>query len=106
MEKVKKIDIHVHSVLSKIGCPHNDGINHFTTPDELRKMYDDLGIEKGVQLPLSSPEGRGRLITSEECYQLATQYPETYVWFCNVDPRAMTNSIHSPFNWIFSYYRT
>ncbi len=91
-ERVKKIDIHVHSVLSKVGCPHADGVGHFTTPDELRKMYDDIGVEKGVQLPLSSPEGRGRLITSEESYMLAKEFPETYFWFCNVDPRQGYNT--------------
>ena len=105
MQKIKKIDIHVHSVLSKIGCPHNDGINHFTTPDELRKMYDDLGIEKGIQLPLSSPEGRGRLITSEECYLLATQYPETYIWFCNVDPRQGTNTADFDLGIFLNHYK-
>lgn len=105
MEKVKKIDIHVHSVLSKMGCPHNDGIGHFTTPDELRKMYDDLGVEKGIQLPLSSPEGRGRLITSEESYMLAKEYPETYFWFCNVDPRQGTNQPNFDLGKFLAFYK-
>ncbi|MBE6551889.1 MAG: hypothetical protein E7665_07125 [Ruminococcaceae bacterium] len=92
MKKVKKIDIHVHSILSKVGSPDDNRGGNFTTPDELRRIYDRYGIEFGVQLPLSSPEGRGRLITSEESYLLAQRFPETYVWFCNVDPRQGYNT--------------
>lgn len=104
-EKVKKIDIHVHSIL-KHGCPHVDGVGQFTTPDELRAMYDAIGVEKGVQLPLSSPEGRGKLITSEECYDLATQHPETYFWFCNVDPRQGTNLPNYDLTVFLNYYKS
>ena len=105
MEKVKKIDIHVHSILKKGGCPHVDGVGEFTTPDELRKMYDDLGIEKGVQLPLSSPEGRGKLITSEESWELANTYPETYFWFCNVDPRQGWNTPEYDLTIFLNHYK-
>ncbi len=87
---VKKIDIHVHSVMEKI-CNRANGTN-FTTPTELRKMYDDIGIEFGVQLPTGAPEGQVQFLSNEEAYRLAKEYPETYAWFCNVDPRSDKNS--------------
>ena len=49
---MKKIDIHVHT--RKVhGVPSLAG-NVFPTYDELRLMYDKLGIEKGVNLPMMS----------------------------------------------------
>ena len=100
--KVQKIDIHVHSVLEK-GLPRRDG-GDFTTPDELRKMYDHLGIEKGVQLAVVYNEAQYRQISNEESMRLANQYPETYDWFCNLDPRWGTNSPDSDLSYFLKYY--
>ncbi|MBQ3141876.1 MAG: amidohydrolase family protein [Clostridia bacterium] len=103
MQPFKKIDIHVHSVLCK-GFPRPDG-GDFTTPDELRAMYDRMGIEFGVQLPSVSPEGCYHLITNEESAELARRYPETYLWFCNLDPRWMTNLPDADLSQMIAYYR-
>lgn len=105
MKTVKKIDIHVHSILKKGGCPHIDGVGEFTTPEELRRIYDALDIEKGVQLALCSPEGRGKLITSEECWELANAHPETYYWFCNVDPRQGMNTADFDLTMFLEFYK-
>jgi len=104
VKRVKKIDIHVHSVLRK-GCPRPDG-GCFTTPDELRKMYDDIGVEKGVQLPTNAPEGQYQLLTSDDAYELATRFPETYFWFCNVDPRQGANHPKSDLKHFLNYYKS
>ena len=71
----------------------------------LEQMYDVLGVEKGVQLPLSSPEGRGKLITSEESWELANTYPETYFWFCNVDPRQGWNTPEYDLTIFLNHYK-
>ena len=101
---LKKIDIHVHSVLEK-GCERiPDG--EFTTPDELRAMYDQIGVEKGVELPLVSPEGQFHMVSNEEAYKLATLYPETYYWFCNIDPRCGHNYPGMDFSHMLRYYQS
>ena len=100
---VKKVDIHVHSVMEKLCCRPNG--QNFTTPAELRKMYDDIGIEFGVQLPSSAPEGQVQLLTNEEAYRLAKTYPETYDWFCNVDPRSAKNSPDCDLSFFLEQYK-
>lgn len=57
MEKVRKIDIHVHAI------PEPDLLRvngtTYPLPDQLRRMYDRLNIERGILLPPgSAPEGR------------------------------------------------
>ncbi len=102
-ERVKKIDIHVHSVLKK-GLPRDNG-GCCTTPAELREIYDKYGIEKGVQLPCVSPECQFQVITPEESYEIATQYPETYFWFCYVDPRQGRNRADYDLTRLINYYK-
>ena len=101
---MKKIDMHVHSILKK-GVERLNGGGWFTTPDELRAMYDQLGIEKGVQLPVHAPEWGTHLITNEESYELATRFPETYYWFCNVDPRWGNNTPTCDLSHFLLYYK-
>ena len=50
MKRLKKIDIHVHSNKTP-GIPRNAAGDTFATPEELRAMYDQIGVEKGVLLP-------------------------------------------------------
>ncbi len=102
---MKKIDIHVHT--RKVhGVPSLAG-NVFPTYDELRLMYDKLGIEKGVNLPLgmSGPEGSSQIITNDESYELASLYPETYYWFCGVDPRIGGNTPKTDLSYYINYYK-
>lgn len=102
---VKKIDIHVHSGLTKeIPRPYGEG-GDFTTPDELRAMYDKMGIEFGVQLPTVNPEFGHHMITNEESYRMVQQFPETYVWFCNIDPRWGINGAKTDFRYFIEKYR-
>ena len=56
MELVKKIDGHVHcdmwnghELISFYG-------SRCATPEQVREMYDEHGIEKGVLLPQCTPE--------------------------------------------------
>ena len=48
------IDIHAHAY--REGCPLADGITLFPTPAEVLRRYDEIGIEKGMLLPLIGPE--------------------------------------------------
>lgn len=100
---IKKIDIHVHASMWE-----NAQINWaypLATPAELRAKYDELNIEKGILLPLISPEHRFNIQTSEESEYLANKYPDTFYWFCNVDPRMGTNSSTTDFTPFLEHYK-
>jgi len=105
MEKkiVKKIDIHVHSVPFH-SCPRLNGTD-YTTPDELRAIYDKIGVEKGVQLPGTNPEGMSRINSNEDAMTLVKEHPETYFWFCNIDPRFGKNSPDTNLSHFINYYK-
>jgi len=100
---VKKIDIHVHSSWED-DMPRFNGSN-YATPEELRKIYDRLGIEFGVLLPGSNPEGAFHYNTSGDCRRIANKYPESFVWFCNIDPRMADNSPNTDFTPFLEYYK-
>lgn len=98
------IDIHVHT-RRIAGPPRITGDNlTYASPDELLEAYDEVGIERGCLLPEVNPECAFVPQSNEEVLELAARNSR-FIPFCNVDPRAMTNSIHAPFHWIFSYYR-
>lgn len=102
---IKKIDIHVHSRLEKgIRRPGSDIT--YATPGELQAIYDQIGVEKGVLLPSGvSPEGKHYQVISEEVYQIATANPDSFYWFCNVDPRIGNNSPDTDLSYYINYYK-
>ena len=100
---VKKIDIHIHTSWEE-DMPRFDGSN-YATPEEIREMYDRMGIEFGVLLPGMSPEGTFHYNTNGDCRRLAKKYPETFVWFCCIDPRMGKNSPDTDFTPFLDYYK-
>ena len=110
---MKKIDIHVHSNLVKV--PHERmgpgrgtekyPNTSFTDPGELRAMYDKLGVEFGVNLPLVSPEFQAIALSNEEAQAVADNYPETYVWFCNLDPRGFGHKDDADLSYFIEYFK-
>lgn len=100
---VKKIDIHVHTSWED-DMPRFNGSN-YATPEELREMYDRMGIEFGVLLPGANPEGTFHYNTSGDCRRIANKYPETFVWFCSIDPRMGDNSPTTDFTPFLEYYK-
>ena len=102
--KVKKIDIHVHATLKK-GMPRKDGGGYFATAEEIRRMYDAWGIEKGVQLPSCISDGSLGIVTNEMSMELVEKHPDTFYWFCNLDPRWDKNSPETDFSYMIEYYK-
>ncbi|MCX5642819.1 MAG: amidohydrolase family protein [Candidatus Omnitrophica bacterium] len=98
------IDIHVH-VMRSFGPPRNSKDISFSTPELLIKQYDKLGIEKAVLLPVVNPECSFALQGNEEILEICAQYPDRFIPFCNIDPRAMTNSVDAPLGDLLGYYR-
>lgn len=93
------IDIHSHAYRKKVPF-----ICNFCTAEELIARYDELGIAKGVVLPIVSPEIYFPQ-TNEDILDMAEKYPDRIIPFCNVDPRALTNSPNAPLDKVLSYYK-
>ena len=105
ISEIKKIDIHAHVAAFPDYYPPSSIRTRFVSPEELLEFYDRLGIEKGVLLPISSPEGQASPMTSEACKWVSQKYPDRFYWFCNVDPRAGTNRTDSDLTSILEFYK-
>lgn len=101
---MKKIDMHIHlKAKREIGRTVTN--TTFCLPDEILKMYKDLSIDKGVILPVVNPECSFGCQSIEEIIGIVDSYPGKFHWFCNIDPRAMTNSSTSDFSYMLQYYK-
>ena len=103
---MKKIDIHAHVTAFPDFCPPAPYNNQrFLSAEELLAMYDELGIERGVILPITSPDGEMVVLTNESAAYLSSLYPDRLSWFCNVDPRAMQNTTSSNIDYLLGWYK-
>ncbi|MGI6562812.1 MAG: amidohydrolase family protein [Clostridia bacterium] len=93
------IDIHAHAYRKPVPF-----VVKFCSAEELIQTYDKLGIEKGVLLPIVSPEIYFPQ-ANEDILDMAERYPDRFIPFCNVDPRALTNSPEAPLDKVLSYYK-
>ena len=107
MTELKKIDIHAHIVAFPQWVPVNPVSGHrMLSPEELIDMYDRLNIERGVLLPIVSPEGQPVTMSNEGCLFAVERYPNRFSWFCNVDPRALDNALgKSDFARLLEHYK-
>lgn len=97
------IDIHGH-VQKRPGVTRG-GKPAFASPEELLARHDAVGIERGVLLPMVHVECNYVSQSNEEILELAEEYPGRFIPFCNIDPRAMTNSADAPLGDLMRYYR-
>lgn len=89
MQKLLKIDMHMHT---SDHAPVRRLGGAFASPAEMRAIYDRIGVERGVVLPLASPEWSMSPITSFDAERAVSLHPETCGWwFAYVDPRACWN---------------
>jgi uncharacterized protein len=93
------IDIHAHAYRRPVPF-----VVQFCSPEELLGMYDKAGIERGVLLPIVSPEIYFPQ-ANEDILDMAGQYPDRFIPFCNIDPRMLTNSADAPLGDVLRYYR-
>ena len=105
MERIPKIDIHAHAVAFPQYVPAYAATGaKFPSAEEVLALYDKANIEKGVLLPIVSPENQTTVMTTEGCMYLADRYPDRFVWFCNVDPRMGTYYANVPY--LLEYYKS
>ena len=106
MESIKKIDIHAHATgFPQYAAPNIDGYR-MVCAEEILSFYDKLNVEKGVLLPLISPEAQWLQIGVEETKWVADSHPDRFMWFCNIDPRSAQNSEKTDFAYILEHYRS
>ena len=93
------IDIHAHAYRKSPPLPVQ-----FCTAEQVIERYDEAGIEKGALLPIVSPEIYLPQ-ANEDILEMAERHPDRFIPFCNVDPRALTNSVDAPLGDVLRYYR-
>lgn len=96
------IDLHGHAFRDPYPGP--DGKPVFSTPEQLLARYDELGVEKGALLPIVNPEVYLPQ-SNEEILSIARQYPDRFIPYCNIDPRAVTNSGGAPLDYLLRHYK-
>ncbi len=96
------IDVHSHAYLYP--CPPQDGHTQFCTPEEVIKRYDELGIDKGILLPLIGPETYLPQ-SNEEIMEICRRYPDRFLAYCNIDPRGIGNSEFTDFSVWLKWYK-
>jgi len=77
----------------------------FASPEEVIATYERIGVDKGVLLPVINVECGNRLIGNEEIMNIVKQYPDSFYWFCNIDPRMGTNSAKMDLSYYLEYYK-
>jgi predicted TIM-barrel fold metal-dependent hydrolase len=98
------IDAHLHTIRSS-GLPRTAAGDNFATPEELLVMMDRTGVDKGVLLPDVSPECVFQVSTCEDILEICARYPERFIPFCNLDPRALGNTAGADLSLALRYYR-
>ena len=96
------LDIHAHAYRKE--CPVADGRTQFATPDQVIQRYDEIGIERGVLLPLIGPETYLPQ-SNEDVIDMCASSGGRLIPFCNLDPRGMGNAPDSDFGIWLRHYR-
>ena len=97
------IDIHVHT--RRIPGPPRRGKQAYATPEQLLERYDAIGVESAVLLPGVNPECSYVPQSNQEILEICRMYPGRFIPFCNIDPRAMTNSPDAPLDELILFYK-
>lgn len=105
VKNTKKIDVHAHvSPFPEFAPPLQSGAPMLTAAQQIQ-FYDELNIEKGVLLPLTSSEYHYEQITSLDAKYVADQHPDRFLWFCGVDPRACGNTPKADLSKLLMHYK-
>lgn len=109
MEKVKKIDIHVHTAFKEYldifpKRPLDKTV--YASPEQLIVMYEDAGIESGILLPGANPEGSLGSSTPEMSFLITQKYKGHFDWFMNIDPRKAGNDPKADLSYFIEHYKS
>lgn len=105
IKKTKKIDIHAHATPFPEFAPPIQTGEPLISAEELIARYDELGIEKGILLPLTSSEYHYEQVTSLDAKYVADKHPERFLWFCGIDPRTCGNNPKADISKLLMHYK-
>ncbi|HCU34416.1 MAG TPA: hypothetical protein DGT21_02910 [Armatimonadetes bacterium] len=98
------IDMHIHiAAISDIAWA--PGTTGPASPEQFIEMYDEVGIAKGVMLPLAIPECNYLTQSNEDILMIARKYPDRFIPFCNIDPRLLRNSPDVDLSFVINHYK-
>lgn len=98
------IDAHLHTSRRK-GLPRNAAGFGYATPEELIVIMDRTCVDKGILLPSESPECIYQQGSTEDVLEVCETYPDRFYPFCNLDPRAGSNSPDADLSFQLNYYK-
>lgn len=102
---MKKIDIHCHVLaLPEFTPPRPDGGKILSAEEQLI-IHGNLNVDLGVLLPSGGMEAQWHLISTESAMYVASQHPDRFVWFCNVDPRAGNYNSKTDLGHLLNFYK-
>ncbi|MCK5844698.1 MAG: amidohydrolase family protein [Victivallales bacterium] len=96
------IDIHVHT-RGKVEITRAQN-PAYSTPEQLLDRYEKLQIERAVLLPGISPECAYMPQSNEEILDICERHT-MFIPFCNIDPRAMSNSANADLTYLMKHYK-
>ncbi|MBQ9771465.1 MAG: amidohydrolase family protein [Lentisphaeria bacterium] len=96
------VDIHAHAYRRQ--PVYGMVKRRWAMPETLLSFYDKYNVEKGVLLPVVSPECNA-IQSNEDILEAAERYPGRFIPFCNVDPRAINNTPHAPLELHLEQYK-
>ena len=99
------IDIHLHCAKPRHPKLTRPNGSHYPDPETLIRMLDEAGIDKAVVMSVVSPECRYTPVLPEEAIEIAAQYPDRLIPFCNLDPRFLTNDASANFTPLLDAYK-
>ena len=106
IKDIKIIDIHAHATPFPESAPIWAEGKPWISPEELIAIYDKCNVEKGVLLPLTSPEYHFEQITTGGVKHIVDKYPDRFLWFCSVDPRGAGNFDTADLSKLFEHYKS
>lgn len=103
---MKKIDIHCHvTPFPQYQRIRENGSRSLDATERIA-IHDKLNVDIGVLLPLVSPESLWTIGSNEATKFLVDQYPDRFMWFCNVDPRQGQYSAKTDLSIILNHYKS
>lgn len=101
------IDIHAHGVMDE-PYPYRKDLadaRPLCRPDDLLRIYDRLGVEKGVILPMVSAEMTIGSHSNEEVLRFCATHRDRFIPGCCLDPRALRGQVELNYAEVVGYYR-
>ena len=98
------IDIHGHCLKNR-DFPLQRGDEPFVWPELLLEMHREIGIGRGVLLPIIGPENTAVTQTVDEVLDIARESDGHFIPFLCLDPRALYNTPQADLSFIIEHYR-